>query len=368
MSRKDQKANSVTESTVPKAEVTTADMDNSPGKQLTAAREALGLSQQQVADRLHLRINSIKAVEQDELEPTVSVTFNKGYVRLYARLVHLDVQTLLEAYDRIHVQDKTPAKLQSFSRKITRETHDHRWNMVTIVVVLLVIGSVIGWWIQQSDSLKDSQDFVSDTFDSLFTEPQSTTTELDAQKNQDDFTDRTEPVDFARQDNGPLIPDLTVSDSDEIKQNLDEGFTSADQSINEDDDLMVDLTDDEQKESQRSDSTINDNELGQNDAKLNPQQSLLIANGYDVNADGTVNIVFTFKDDCWVSVKDVNGEVMAIGVKDKGRVMAVSGLPPIDIILGTAKAVEINFAGKDVDMSAYPDTRTANFQLPIESE
>jgi cytoskeleton protein RodZ len=79
-------------------------------------------------------------------------------------------------------------------------------------------------------------------------------------------------------------------------------------------------------------------------------------------------MVFTFSDDCWVSVKDANGEVVAIGVKVKGRVMEVSGLPPLEVILGAPGAVDIDFGGEQIDMSQFPVTRTANFQLPLQGE
>jgi len=87
-----------------------------------------------------------------------------------------------------------------------------------------------------------------------------------------------------------------------------------------------------------------------------------------LNADGTVDVVFTFKDDCWVSVKDANKETMAYGVKTKGRVMTVSGVPPVRVILGAPQNVEIDFGGQAVDMNAYEAGRSANFQLPVTGE
>ena len=363
-----------------KPETLSADNENSPGKQLTKAREALGLTQEQIAIRLHLRLRSIQAVEQDQPEEGVSVTFNKGYVRLYAKLVHLDEVALLEAYDKIHKQNNQPAKLQSFSRRVTREAHDYRWNLVTIVVVLLVLGSVVGWWVQQSDSFKDSQRFVADTFDSLFNETQNT--QIPDSENESPLSneadDAADEADVVRLNTGPEIPDEAVAELDE-SLNQDEQDIGDDAIQNQVIDTKTNIEDNLENLGENPNDIIDSAVTTGNDIINVAREPLnevvddadsFFGSGGDfiVNDDGTVDMAFTFNDDCWVSVKDVNGEVIAIGVKAKGRVMRVSGLPPIQVILGTAQVVELNFGGLEVDMSAYPGGRSANFTLPIEND
>lgn len=363
-----------------KAETPIVDNENTPGKQLTKAREALGLTQKQIAVRLHLRLHSIQAVEQDELEEGVSVTFNKGYVRLYAKLVHLDEQPLLEAYDKIHKQNNQPAKLQSFSRRVTREAHDYRWNLVTIVVVLLVLGSVVGWWVQQSDSFKDSQRFVADTFDSLFSETQNTQSTESVNENPlgNEANDVADEADVVRLNTGPQIPDEAVTEVEETVDEIEQGIDSEagqDLTISSADNIddVIDTVDDNSNDIIDSViTTTNDivDDAGEQIDELVEDTNTLLStsNGYQVNDDGTVDMTFTFNEDCWVSVKDVNDEVIAIGVKTKGRVMSVSGLPPIKIILGTAQVVELNFGGLDIDMSGYSGGQSANFTLPLEND
>ncbi len=366
-----------------KAEQPNADYENSPGKQLTKARVGLGLTQQQVADRLHLRLPSVQAVEEDALEKGVSVTFSKGYVRLYAKLVRLEAQPLLDAYDKINKLNKEPVKLQSFSRRVSREADDHKWNMVTIVVVLLVLGSVIGWWVQQSDSLTTSQSFVSETLDGLFSESDqasndekaNTAYSNSADQYEFDSVEQTENENTLLQNTGPEIAEEDAgnfvdrmssitdnSEDDELAQTesalVEEAFDDTLNAVSETLESTTDLAVTE------ATGLVEDNE----DLDDTPLTSTQTSNGIAVNADGTVNMTFTFIEDTWVSVKDVNGEVIAVGLKTKGRVMKVSGLPPILVILGVPEQVEINFGGKDVDMSVYPTGRSANFSLSLESE
>ena len=65
------------------------------GKKLAAAREGWGLSVQEVADNLNLRVNIIEAVEADEYDKLPGSTFARGYIRAYANLLRIDADELI---------------------------------------------------------------------------------------------------------------------------------------------------------------------------------------------------------------------------------------------------------------------------------
>jgi cytoskeleton protein RodZ len=315
----------------------------SPGRVLAEAREQQGLTQQQVAQRLRLRISSIQALEADETEKDVSITFTKGYVRLYAKLLGLEVEPLMQAFEALNGQNgQQPAKLQSFSRRVAREANDSRWNLVTYVIVALVIGSVVLWWVDQSDfSLSGSLDT-----DMTQNTEDAQPTELNPLEQTQMDTDYETVASFDS-------PDVLPSEDDPVS--------------NDDPDAVPPVLEEEI----RNLSTAVEAEQEQVPLSTSPSSaspSFAASLPYTVNADGTVDMVFTFADDCWVSVKDVNGETVAIGVKVKGRVMEVSGIPPLEVILGAPGVVDINFGGQDVDLSQFPITRSANFQLPLQGE
>src|ERR1700686_1012796 len=66
-----------------------------PGARLRAAREAAGLSLDQVAQQLKLAPRQGKALEDESFGGLPGRTFSPGFVRNYARLLHLDAQDLL---------------------------------------------------------------------------------------------------------------------------------------------------------------------------------------------------------------------------------------------------------------------------------
>jgi len=72
---------------------------------------------------------------------------------------------------------------------------------------------------------------------------------------------------------------------------------------------------------------------------------------------------FTFIDDCWIQVTDSNEEVLAVGLKNAGRRFTVSGVPPIQVVLGKPRAISLQYNNQSVDLSIYPAGQTARFSL-----
>ena len=65
------------------------------GARLRNAREQLGLSQQAVAERLCLKVSTVRDIEEDKAPADLASTFLRGYIRSYARLVHIPEEELL---------------------------------------------------------------------------------------------------------------------------------------------------------------------------------------------------------------------------------------------------------------------------------
>lgn len=68
------------------------------GALLRAVRKARGLSVQDVADTTRISVKYLEAVEGDERHKLPSATFVRGYVREMARLLKLDVDTVVSEY------------------------------------------------------------------------------------------------------------------------------------------------------------------------------------------------------------------------------------------------------------------------------
>jgi len=355
----------MTEEYIKTKESTAESTQATPGQQLKKGREALGLTQQQVADRLHLRLGNIQDIETDTHKPGVSITFTKGYVRIYAKLLSMPVEPLLETFDVLHKGEKQPAKLQSFSQRVAKQANDDRWMMVTYLIVFLVVASLVIWWYQQSDkSIMNRLNL----FNNNVTEPSNKVDEGES---------------ISAMTNIPNMPDELAISEEEIKsqnglsnsgntqdtrgQNGEITDSVVGENANQINTASTDATNLDSEKGEQSANELSDIDklvVAEND-DLGANLSIQNADGYNINSDGTVDVIFTFKEDCWLSVNDANGNVMAVGVKVKGRVMSVRGVPPISVNMCPPSTVDIDFAGAPVDLSKYPRGIPVKFELAI---
>jgi cytoskeleton protein RodZ len=278
----------------------------SPGLLLQTAREGLQLSTQNIADRLCLKNSLIQDIEADTYDQNISLTFIRGYLKSYAKQVGVQEALVINAFDNLKTQKKEPAKLQSFSKRIAHQAHDDKLMLVTYLIVGLVIALVVIWWFQQSESTTST----------------------------------------VSQANTSLSQNIEIPAQSESLQT-----TANEELIAEDPDGTTELPSDPVEQ-----ETLTDFELS-------PSRQQGLAQETDLSAP--VEVVFTFKNDCWMKLTDGTGEDVAYGTKVKGRVMAVSGVPPFSVILCAPESAEINYVGQIIDLSGFPAGSTAKFTLPL---
>ncbi len=336
----------------------------SPGQMLRERREALGLSQQQVADKLFLKAHQINDLEEDRLDDNASITFTKGYVRNYAKQLGLDSAAVINAFEQRHVTAEPPAKLQSFSKRVAKQTHDDRWMMVTYLILLLIIGGVVAWWYQQPSDEGTAGNTVENTVD-------STAERTVVERIKEDAGNT--PVSSS---NGRLGE---PSSDEAVTGNARQAVDSVDNSINPEASSQGAINDSHsQLIEQATPANVSPDNGGVSGANIDESNNLtaLVSN----RADGTValqqntspvptsapiQMAFTFEDDCWVNIKDATGEAIAYGVKQKGRVMEIQGVPPVEVTLGAPDNVRISINNEPVDISSYQNGTTARFTLPL---
>jgi len=80
-----------------RSEATEADLATAGGM-LRAAREAMGLTTRDVADRTNIRIDNVEALENMELKALPAPAYTMGFVRAFAREVNLPEDALMERF------------------------------------------------------------------------------------------------------------------------------------------------------------------------------------------------------------------------------------------------------------------------------
>ncbi|MDF2178933.1 DUF4115 domain-containing protein [Aliiglaciecola sp. CAU 1673] len=334
-----------------------------PGYMLKSARIALGLSVEEVATKLNLRPGNVVNLEAEHFDERISVTFTRGYLKLYAKLVGLDSDKVLEAFEEMNASRQEPAKLQSFSRRVERETSDDRLMLVSYLILTIILALVVLWWWQQSDSSM----------------PESGMVPLPVQQSVQIGTSEPETDQSAAptEDLAPYeeVVDPQVSEDEQLRdeaalmQQADSSVPSADNPnqpalpLSESQNTQ---TETRQPEMQTQSATLPT--ATQPEQSAPTQASPVVRNQETQPASNTareIELIFEFAGDCWINITDATGEAIAYGVKASGRIMPVTGLPPFEVVLGAPESVQISYNGRPVDMSVFKPGQTARFTLPM---
>lgn len=305
------------------------------GVRLRNAREQLGLSQQAVAERLCLKVSTVRDIEEDKAPAELASTFLRGYIRSYARLVHIPEEELLPMMEKqAPVRAAKVAPMQTFSLGKRRKKRDGWLMSFTWLVLFVVVGLTVAWWWQNHKAQQEE----------ITTMADQSSVELKA--------------------NGSDAQDIPLNTGADTNQ----APTTAD-SATAPDTATAAPTDAASSETTAPAATA------QNNAVVAPSQA---------NVDGTVAqtttpapqtatpgalptdpaqttapvadgnaLVMNFSADCWLEVTDATGKKLFSGLQRKGGNLNLSGQAPYKLKIGAPAAVQIEYQGKPVDLSRF---------------
>lgn len=116
---------------------------SSPGARLRAAREARGLSIEDVAERLRLSAALVLAMEQDRFALLGPPVFARGHLRNYAVLVGAPEQEIMADCEVDDVAQ--PSFLTTLDMK-PRPRWQARWAWPVAAVLLAIAVVALFWW------------------------------------------------------------------------------------------------------------------------------------------------------------------------------------------------------------------------------
>ncbi len=94
-----------TEQSAPEAE-SGEEAQQTPGQLLQLERERHGLSEKEVADKLHITMHYVRALESDNFDKLPGTVFARGYTKSYAELLSMDPVEMVSLHDRFTAQAK----------------------------------------------------------------------------------------------------------------------------------------------------------------------------------------------------------------------------------------------------------------------
>lgn len=289
------------------------------GAQLRRAREAAGLSVDDISSDLRIHVNYVEALEKNNFEILNGPTYVKGYIRNYARLLEIDSNPLIEAYQSS--VGEVPAWNASHP---LQEEKAHRKGMLTgSVIIVLAMLALFGTWLLKSGYLDRYQ------VDAVQSEVDSNTAE-------DELTDTTKTHETAEAgvDSSSKPEGLTIKE--QVQALNPQAAGSVETSSGE-----------TQADTQEPSSSPEADKSNENAIILGEDDFITAPDG-----EGTDEIIITFTEDCWVEIKDASRNQLMHGLYKAGDIKVVLSEAPFQVFLGNAKAVQIDFNGTAFDIAA----------------
>ncbi len=91
----------MTETTTPVEETSSSIQPGNLTAKLAACREKAGLNIEQAADEMHLSVNLLRALEQEDFSHLPEPPYVRGYLRGYAKLADIDPSDLIRTYEAL---------------------------------------------------------------------------------------------------------------------------------------------------------------------------------------------------------------------------------------------------------------------------
>lgn len=108
------------------------------GRLLSAAREGQGLSLEEVARSLKLAVRQVEAMERGEYDKLPGITFVRGFIRNYARLLQIDPEPLLGTLRQ--AEDEPVQSISMSSERIELSVGKGRpWLWVALLVLAALV-------------------------------------------------------------------------------------------------------------------------------------------------------------------------------------------------------------------------------------
>ncbi|KQN04560.1 XRE family transcriptional regulator [Sphingobium sp. Leaf26] len=119
---------------------------STPGAKLRAAREAQGLSIQDVATRTRIAQRQLEAVERDDYAALPGIPYAVGFARAYARAVDLDeVAIAAEVRHGVHNSDIGANRYEAFEPVDPARVPPRRLAWVVLAIVVVLIAGYTVW-------------------------------------------------------------------------------------------------------------------------------------------------------------------------------------------------------------------------------
>lgn len=291
-----------------------------PGQLLKEGREKLGLTQKEIATQLNLQVETIDAVEKDDAR-LPAPTYVRGYIRSYARIVHLDGDMLIRLYE----QDAAapPEIIPDIKKHSQFSSNDKPVKAVTYLITF-ILALLLFAWLQSNYIVNQKPDTVTAT---------ETPAADDNQAVAGTDTPGHEAVTAVTgletyNDTPGTAPAETVELPTQIISTIElPGSLTMDSSVS---------------------TTPVPPETAEPDTGNSPHED---------------QVSFKLIKNSWIEVYDSANNKLYLGMAKAGEEVNLTGMAPFNVLLGYSQGVQVTFNGEPFNAEPFSNSGIARFKL-----
>lgn len=292
------------------------------GEILRNKREEIGLSLDEITEKLNLDSNLIELLENNDFEKFKVETYLKGYLRAYSKLLGIDGDRIIKLYKESN-PEKEPEILPDVKPKNQKNSSDRSVKLFSYIIGLSIVLSMLIWY-QKNITIKP-----------------------DANNNN--------------------IGNIELNKNNEIN-----GVDTSYKIITHSDywQWPIDNIPDRYRDSGENDNSKSvKNEKIKDNIKENVIQEEVLETEespiYETQQSADT-VVLNLRGDSWIEIYDREGNRLFLDLARSGKNYIINGDSPFDILLGAANEVSVEFNGSLVNIEPYIRYGIARFTLPTE--
>ncbi len=271
------------------------------GSVLSAARQRQGLSVADVARQLKLAVRQIEALEADDYKNLPRITFVRGFVRNYAKLLQIDAEPLLKPTEHLLRTPQIPESEPGVAEIPPASGKKNTWRSYAVFVLFAALGVMfLGFEWYREQAVPHTK-----PVPAVVKPPKSKPSVASS---------TSQPASSANQANS-VNPANAASTSSPVLP----GKTP-----------LPDQT---------------------SEAKPVAQK---VRSG---------EIRLEFDEESWVEITDKNGKTIFSQLSPAGSTQTVRGYPPFSLVVGNAVGVKLTYNDKPVDLQPYTKVDVARITL-----
>jgi len=318
--------------------------DLKPGAVLRQLRKEKGLSLEQVHEGTRIPMPKLKAIECDDYSAFPAKVYLLGSIRSYAKEVGADADNLLSLLN-LHSEetgDDTAVLSQDVSIKgipNEKSVDESRKGFVSKISYFAVVAVLVIVWVLATLLFKGD-----DKSTSISTPAESHVEQaIDAQS--EPTLTEAEAIVLASEEGA-------FGASDEFSNN--DAIAPANTAVSVSVEEEASMVEPERPVFVADETPESTAEIQQNDQ----------VQAFKTAASTETKLDFAFTDQCWLQVKDANGEIVFEDLRQSGDNLRLFGLAPFSIMLGNARAVSLNM--DDIPVTIRPRASSDTLRLTLD--